>query len=266
MRKILILLIIAVILTSCKEVADFYLGIPLQPKFEENSYTDGLNIFGILRCDSTGNFNNSFVEIQKVMPAVGEIDSFEVGAVKVTVEKINSSEENLYNFTLTDGGGVFSRENYRPDTVFSPLPGDIYALTCNYTDFPVLMATTIIPDKANLVSNSIFSETNFFSFEIELDTTFFMIDVYCYSGDKSVFNSRFAAEPEDNTLIEMPVNANSIDSVLVFTYDFNLAKYYLNSNTSLNFNKYRNSYSTVENGYGVFGSINKNVFKIKNSL
>jgi hypothetical protein len=263
MKNSFLLTITLLLLIACKEAGDFYMGVPLQPRFERNSYTPGLNIFGILRPDSTSIFNNSFVEIEKVLPAVGKIDSFNVDTVLVTVEKlISDNEKTDYNFVLTNSNGTYTSTNYRPENVFTPQPGEIYSITCNHPDFPVLQAMTIIPNKAEVVPNSVKTENNFFSFEILQDTSFFMIDVYCYDSVLISYN-RYASEAGKNTLIEMQVDGNSIDSALVFTYDFNMAKYYLTSNTSLNFNKYRNSFSTVKNGYGVFGSVNKNIIKFR---
>lgn len=261
MRNTFLFLVILLMLSACKEIGEFYLGIPLQPKFEENSFTPGLNIFGILNTDSTGSFNNSFIVIEKVLPAVGKIDSFNVDTVLVTIENNNSNSEQL--FLLTNFDETFSQVNYRPVEYFAPKPGEIYSISCVHSDFPTLRATTIIPAKAVLETTSIIKQNNFLSFEIKPDTSIYMMDVYCYIDTLKPSPYRFAAETEQNTLIEIPVNGNKVDSVVVYSYDYNMAKYYLTSNTSLNFNKYRNSYSTVENGYGVFGSINKNCFKIK---
>jgi hypothetical protein len=255
-----ILIYFVLVLGGCKEISDFYMGLPLQPRFEENSFTSGLNIFGVLRPDSTGSFNNSFIQIEKVVPAVGKADSFNVDTVLVTVGGINSEQE--FNFAL-NSNSIFSQNAYRPEGTFIPKPGEMYSLTCELEDFPVLLATTIIPNKAELVKNSIQTGDNYLSFEIKNDTSIFMLDVYCYSGDTLYGYNRFAAESQSNTLIEMSIDGNKIKSIVVYSYDYNMAKYYLTSNTSLNFNKYRNSYSTVENGYGVFGSVNKNFFKIK---
>jgi len=263
MKKNIILIITIFVITSCKEATDLYLGIPLQPRFDENSYVPGLNIFGILRNDSTEIYNNSFIEIQKVMPAVGGPDSLTVDTVLVTIKKVsNSTSTESYNFSLTDFDSTFSQSNYRPEGIFTPEPGEIYSIECDYPELPVLRATTIIPQKAEIVINSIQATSSSLSFEIKEDSTFFMLDVYFYSGPNLAAMIRQAAESGKNTYFETPINEKNIDSVIVFSYDFNIAKYYLTTNTSLNFNKYRNSYSTVENGYGVFGSLNKNIIKI----
>jgi hypothetical protein len=102
MKHCIILMIVLInLLASCKEVADFYLGIPMQPKFEKNSYVPGLNIFGILRPDSTGSYNNSFIEIQKVMPAVSKNDSLNVDTVYVQLTNESLNNNNSYcNFPI----------------------------------------------------------------------------------------------------------------------------------------------------------------------
>jgi hypothetical protein len=48
----------------------------------------------------------------------------------------------------------------------------------------------------------------------------------------------------------------------IYAYDENMAVYSTSFNTSFNFNRYRPSISTVENGYGCFGSVNKTTVRL----
>ena len=256
--NITISILASLLFNSCKDTAQAYLGTYLQPQFDDNSYVPGLNIFGILRTDSTGNFNNSFVEIQKVMSAVAEDDSLSVGDVIVTVKRYTlAGETDSYNFILTNYDSIFSDTYYRPAISLNTDPGDIFSIECDYPDLPVLTAHTIIPDKASIVPETYNQTSEGLFFEIKDDSTFYMLDVYFYKHNTLIASNRYATETGINTSVDVPLTSIKIDSVVIYSYDYNMAKYCLSSNTSLNFNKYRNSFSTVDNGYGVFGSLNK---------
>ena len=250
------------LLTSCKDIVDFYIGIPLQPATDENSFIPGLNIFGIIRPDSTEVYNNSFIVLQKVIPAVGSSDSLDVDTTSVRIEKINAPE-STYVFFLTHYDHVFREDEYRPDLNFRPQAGDIYTVECVYRDLPVLTARTIVPNVPVIRMNTITETENSLSFEIQPDTSIFMFDIYIYAAGKLAGYQRLPGEQANGT----PVLFNSLqgraDSIDIYSYDYNMALYYMTSNTSLNFNKYRESFSIVENGYGVFGALNHGRFYLK---
>ena len=249
-------------LTGCKEVVDFYLGIPLQPVIDEDSFVPGLNIFGIIRPDSNGDYNNSCIMLQKVIPAVGSSDSLDVGRAVVRVERLNE-ESCLYDFLLTDYGHLFSQEAYRPDTTFSTKAGDIFTVECVYHELPVLKAMTIVPNPPVMLMNTLTETGNSISFEVQAEPSIFMLDIYVYAAGELAGYERLPAEQSVNTLVFLPYLQGLADSIDLYSYDSNMADYYTTANTSLNFNKYRESFSTVENGYGVFGSMNHTRFYLK---
>ncbi len=261
MKKLLFIII--PVLFSCKESLDVYLGIPLQPTFDENTFKPGLNIFGVLRTDSTLHYNNSFLIVQKVLPAVGDSTNWDVDSASavLTEETDNNVQDNIHDFVLSDKDGAFEKALYRPDGIFKPKPGEIYSLECYSEGLPTLYARTIIPNKPVKAENSEEFSHNALSFELQRDTTYFMADIYTYYNATILDYQRLSVEPSSNTKVTVPILSEKPDSILIFTYDYNLAVYYLTSNTSLNFNKYRASFSTVENGYGVLGSINHCVLK-----
>jgi hypothetical protein len=248
---------------GCKEAVDFYIGIPLQPKFEEDSFIPGLNIFGIIRLDSTSSINNSFVDIQKAVPAVGSEDSIYTDTTLVYIEQINSSiEDSTCEFKLGNYNNTFKQDYYRPTCNFKPKSGDIYRIECTHTGLPVLTAHTIVPEKPVLIKESVYLNQKLLFFELLYDSTIFMYDIYIFSNGYISGSKRIPASTEGNTEVEVNLISDFVDSIETFSYDFNLANYYLTSNVSLNFNKYRESFSEVENGYGVFGSLNRDLFYI----
>ena len=249
-------------LTGCKDVVDFYLGVPLQPDVDEDSFIPGLNMFGIIRPDTTGIYNNSFIQLQKVIPAVGFTDSLDVGTVIVRVEKENDGISPV-DFLLTDHNGVFGEEGYRPDIEFRPKAGETFSVECTYPGLPVLTAATLVPNPPVMLMNTLAESANSISFEIQSDTTIFMLDIYVYSEGLTVGYQRLPGEQDTNTFVSLTGLQSAADSVDIFGYDKNMAIYYMTANTSLNFNKYRESFSTVENGYGVFGALNHARFYLR---
>lgn len=253
--------VIVILLISCKDALDVYLGVPLQPRFDTETFQPGLNIFGVIRPDSTNEYNNSFIILQKVTPAVGDSSGWEIDTALVWVSKIyNDQPDSICEFTLTNSDSTFRETSYRPNSDFNPKQGDVLMAECIYEDLPVLYAKTIIPNKP-MSSNSTFNYSNN-SIELELlpDTSYFMLDVFVYANSEIIAYQRIPTVDDYNSNISISSIYSLPDSVVVYCYDYNLAVYYLTSNTSLNFNKYRKSFSTVENGFGVFGSINKNTF------
>jgi hypothetical protein len=258
--RLFFLLVVGLSFSQCKDAADFYLGVPLQPRFDENPYKKGLNIFGILRIDSSFSHNNSFIEIQKIIPAVGSGDSIFIDTAQVYVE--NMDDQSNFNFILTNFEDTFDEVNYRPQNGFAPKAGEQFRIECSYLDLPVLTAYTQIPNKPQWDETSVSLHDHALNFNLAHDSTIFMFDVYLYSNGYVSGYSRLAPEKTGNTQVEITFPGERADSLVVFAYDYNLANYYLTSNTSLNFNKYRESFSEVENGFGVFGSLNKNVFRL----
>jgi hypothetical protein len=259
-KNILILLFIIVI--GCKDAANVYLGIPLQPRFDNNSFAEGLNIFGIIRVDSANGYNNSFVELQKIIPAVGAEDSILVDTSSVIIE--NTIEQKIFEFSLTNADSTFSQANYRPSNNFSPSSGDIFRIECTSMELPVLTAHTIVPQKPKWRENSLEINHSSISFNLLPDSTIFMYDLYVFCHGAVCGYSRIASENDStDTHVIIDISTDAADSIVAYGYDYNLAGYYLTSNVSLNFNKYRESFSMVENGFGVFGSVNSNIFVLE---
>jgi len=251
-------MVITLLINSCQKVTDFYLGIPLQPKFTSDNYHEGMNIFGILRPDSTGNYNKSFVYIETVQKAT-EFTSFtRLDSVDVVVIRLDTLQgTDSVKFKLYDPGFTFHDSLYRAEIPFRPKPGERYRIVCKYKDLPDATGKTIIPYAPLIEEGSLSIAGYQVKFNIVANSSIKMIDIYLdYNGQRHFIN-RYIPSDNQNTV----VNFNSgLDltgyKLIIYGYDANMAAYYSNSNTSLNFNKYRTTYSTLESGFGVFGSVN----------
>src|SRR4030042_3367870 len=209
---------------GCDEVLDFYLGIPLQPVIDEDSFVPGLNIFGIVRPDSTGIYNNSFIMLQKVIPAVGASDSLDIGTAIVLVEKL-SGVPSWYDFLHTDHNRVFNQKVYRPGQDFRPKSGDIFSVECAYPELPILTATTVVPNPPFILMNTLAGSDNSLSFEIQSDTTIFMYDIYVYAKGGVTGYQRLPGEQSANTIVFFPSMQGVADSIDVYSYAYNMARH-----------------------------------------
>lgn len=263
MKKIRIysLLFLVLLAVACNDTLDFYLGVYQQPEFVENTYEPGLNVFGIIRPDNMNNYNLSFVHLQRVLPAIGDtVTEFEVDTAYVTVNS-EFRPDSLIVFEYTDMNSTFDEEQYRPPIGFTPQPGNRYTLYCDADTLPILTGSTIMPNKPSIIPEQPIIENGCINFTIEPDSLAFMYDIYLLTGGSSYFIERKKAETDQEMNVEIPMGDIADGEIHVYAYDENMAQYYLTSNISLNFNKYRTPYSTVDGGYGVFGSLNYVVIK-----
>jgi hypothetical protein len=237
---------------------DYYLGMNQQPLFEDENIDEGLNIFGLLRPDSIENFNRSFVFVQQIWSAL-EFDSLSImWQAEIRVEHLvdNNTVESV-DFPMVPPDLNFSDSLYRPLDHFIPLPGERYRLICQYEGFPDAVGETVIPSKPGILDNSLeISERNV-SFTLVADTLIKMLDVYLVGNNNSWFINRIVPVVGMDADVELELPVDPTGMVLtIYSYDVNLAAYYGNANTSLNFNKYRTTITTLQSGYGVFGSLN----------
>jgi hypothetical protein len=248
------LLLLVFMLASC----DYYLGINQQPDFEDRKIVEGLNIFGLLRPDSIGNYNRSFVFIQQIWPAL-EYESFAIiQDAEVLIEYLDDdSLMQIILLPLVPADEFFNDTLYRSLESFIPQAGRKYKLTCRKEGFPDAIGTTIIPAEPAVIPGTFNVTNGQVSFSLTGDSLFKMIDIYLVNDNEVTYLSRTV--PLENADIEVMLNIPVISEgsmLYIYVYDSNLASYYGNANTSLNFNKYRTTITTLESGFGVFGSLN----------
>ncbi|MBK7489456.1 MAG: hypothetical protein IPI74_06540 [Bacteroidales bacterium] len=246
---------LALLLFSC----EYYIGLNQQPKFVNKHTEEGLNVFGLLRPDSTEGFNKSFVYVNRVFPAL-ELEGYDIlKPAFVKIDKIvqDSLTESVV-FSLLPSQTVRTDTVYRPATYFSPEAGERYRLTCKYEGMPDAIGETIIPSKPQIDPETIIIDRKMISFSLLPDSLTGMVDIYQIAdNDNHLLVSRLVTFPDRKTDVEiiLPFD-HSGTRLMICAYDQNMAAYIGNSNISLNFNKFRTTISTLMSGFGVFGSMN----------
>ena len=243
-----------VVMFSC----EYYVGINQQPEFTDTDIEEGMNIFGLLRPDFKADYNKSFVFVQKMWPVL-ELGGYTIiSDASVWVEHVEDGDTiEAIEFPMMPSDSLFSDTLYRPVTDFVPLPGEKYRLICRHNELPDAMGEAVFPSKPRIVENSLSVDGRSISFTLATDTLIKMVDIYITGGTYSQWLERIVPEDQSDTEINLLVPFDPAGYQLkIFSYDANLAVYYGNSNTSLNFNKYRTTISTLESGYGVFGALN----------
>jgi hypothetical protein len=247
-------------LFSCEDVTDFYLGIPMQPEFTENTFVEGMNIFGLLRPDDFNGFNKSFVYVQQNWPIL-EITDSSFNIIKQADIQLFRMENEQFadtiNLPLMPPGPGFNDTLYRPQQSFNPVPGNTYRLICSHRELPTAIGETVFPSPPRIVSNSLKVNNGIISLDIESDPGIRMLDIYISGSAFTGITGRYVTSDSASVHVSFPYQGTGTLGIEIYGYDANLASYYSNSNTSLNFNKYRTTFSTLEEGFGVFGSLNR---------
>ncbi len=226
----------------------------------ENTFEDGLNIFALLQPLDSAENSKSFVYVQRNWPALEYTDeSFTIikNVDIMIIQKENEIVLDTIYFPLMPSDSLYSDTLYRPDQTFSPVPGHTYQIICDYEDVPTATGETRFPPKPQLVANSLFTSEGRIEFVIAPDEGIKMLDIYVSSEGLTGIIGRYVTNDTASIKIDLSIPVSGSAYIDIYGYDANLAAYYANSNTSLNFNKYRTTFSTLEEGFGVFGSLNR---------
>ncbi len=257
-NRIIVLISGLILLGGCEAITDFYLGIPLQPKIEGNNYLPGLNIFGVIRPDQTDSTNRSFLKVEEVAPAIGNYPEFTIDSLLVTdaMVSVQDDSDSIIYFSYSAIGSTGVDRRYRPLANFQPQAGNIYSLKCQTEGLPEIQASTRVPYPPDIIENTLLVSSNSVSFELHQDTTAFLYEAFLYRGQTLSGYILIEAEAGKNSVLNIELSQPNPDRLEVYVYDQNMASYILNSNTSLNLNKYRKAFGNLKDGYGVFGSLN----------
>ncbi|MFC1476952.1 hypothetical protein ACFL6L_00630 [candidate division KSB1 bacterium] len=228
-----------------------------QPDFiEESTFIPKLNVFGVLRPDMKDGEPRSFIHLERSGSPGNYSDVYDVTDAEVMVYAYsgNTIADSL-EFMYTDlDSAVFSSE-YR-NRAFFPQTGEKFDISCYKEGFPRLTATTIIPDIPKIVNDRIDVSPAGISFYIERDTSAVLYDVELQIG-KIIFTTQVKKPETGNIFVEFEIsNIWAAQGFLtIYAYDLNLSEY-MTYNLTIKPNTYQPPFSTVEGGYGCFGSLN----------
>ena len=248
---------------------DMFIGP--QPNFLEDSVLEPkLNVMGILRPDSIGNLPMSFIHLEKSVSLpydtneTQELKNAQVIIYKMDGQQIIDSLDLVY----TDFNSEEMSYAYRSDSLF-PMSGETYRLLCKFGNLPELSSETTIPPVPKLVNDTVIIRNNSAVFSIERDSNIKLYDIYIIVEEDKVYYTRRILRPETgNIKAEIFYNREEfegLDSVdlIIYGYDNKLSEYLTNTPSAIWPNTYHPAYSTVNNGYGCFGSINIRKKKIR---
>jgi len=257
LRFKIVLLSLFLMLSACSD--DFWFDFLLgpQPNFiEDNDFTPGLSILGIIRPDSIENRSLSYVLVEKLIAAVNtNPDSFNVIDAKVMVYHI-VDEEKIDSFEFVFDTTQFFPSIYRP-VDFQPQAGNSYSISCTWEGLPEVTAETTVPEVPEIVDDAITINGSCVQFSILSHPLAAMYDIYLFSGNFPSIK-RVLKATNGNTYIEIMAN-EEIESgsfIIIYAYDANLSSYLTAPNIFIKPNTYRQPFSMVKGGYGCFGSMN----------
>ncbi|MBC8377262.1 MAG: DUF4249 family protein [FCB group bacterium] len=225
---------------------------PMPTEIVETEFQPGLNIMAVLRADDQA--GTSFININRAL-TTEEIysDSIENFSPQINYAKVSSIDSGAeYQFVRSedssDWGSYF-------DTTLSVGAGEAYDLEISAPGFPTLTGHTIIPDKPQLVANSLLIGSDKVSFQIQHHTSAFEYKLYLFFA-ASVLDK--VVKPTNGNIIEVDWDFSTLNGSPLYlgltALDENLTRY---GNSPISFipNTYHPDGSTVSGGYGCFGSV-----------
>ena len=107
-----------------------------------------------------------------------------------------------------------------------------------------------------MVDDAIQVNTNNISFSIMRDSSTALYDVYLIIGQKAYADRIQRPEAGDiAATIAIEQSSESAGLLIIYAYDLQLSEY-ITYNVIIKTNTYRSDYSTVDNGFGCFDSLN----------
>jgi hypothetical protein len=231
-------------------------GMGPQPSyFDQHEHKPMLNVFGVLRPDSLNDKPLSFVHLEESVSATSFPDNIVITDAEI---KLFTYDHNL----VTDSVDLdyielnlnFKTSEYR-NIQFFPVPGRTYGISCSKEGYPELTSRTTVPLTPVIKENSIRFEKDKLTFSIIQDSLAALYDIYYFNGTK-VYSQRIRPPGVGDIFIEMDIEkgVTTVDYLVIYAYDLKLSEY-LTYNVGIKPNTYRSNYSTVDNGYGCFGSM-----------
>lgn len=215
-----------------------------------------LNIFGVVRPGEVDGKPLSFVRLEYSYDAKDYPDTFGVADadVKLFLYDGGSIVDSL-DFIYSNFDSAFAEFEYR-NSGFFPESGKTYGIQCTTAYHPRLSSETTMPDLPVIIDDRITVTQNRLTFVIQRDSLAALYDVEFLVGDYT-FTSRVNRPESGDIAVELDFSRGSEHEGLltIYAYDLNLSEY-MTYNITVKPNTYQPPYSTVNNGYGCFGSFN----------
>ncbi len=221
----------------------------------DTEYIESMNIFGVIRVDEY--VGESFVQIQRTM-TTGEIYSFEVDPGVYDADVTITNRENAVTNTFKPSTDTL-RLTYYYDSLFTPEPGAVYDLEINAGDLPTLTASTSVPQLPQIVPGSLALGEDQLSLTLLLTPDTHQYTVYLFSATSDPDNSPqllVEGARQGTEALTLSWNETFGDPlfIVITALDEHLVRY---GNSSISFipNTFHEDGSTVEGGFGCFGSV-----------
>ncbi|MDP8206258.1 MAG: hypothetical protein P9L92_06310 [Candidatus Electryonea clarkiae] len=260
MKKVTEYIFLSVLSAMAIVSCDGYLDPGPQPtRLFDVDFEPGFNIIGVLRVD--GMEGSSFVHVERVYHIEEVEDEFEPtiedASVVITDLQSGISTEFFYE----------SREeefmNYT-DSLFLPKINREYSIRIAGADLPELTGTTVVPSVPVIDSSSVAISSDKCKFTILGCNDAFMYDVVLVTlnseGLIGLMQRIIATDDQSvEASFDLDPDYGTIQWAEIYAYDENLA-FYLNVSMTIKPQSYQETATTVNGGYGCFGSVVQSVF------
>jgi len=225
---------------------------PMPTEIVATDFEPGLNVFGVLRAD--GVRGTSFININRALTTEeiysDTIHNFSPEVDYVKVSSLSAGSE--YQFIRVEDTSDWG--NYQ-DTTLNVVAGETYDLEISAPGFPTLSGHTLIPNQPLLLANSLQVETDKISFEIDHHVSAYEYKLYLIFADTILDK---VVKPDIGNMIPIDWTFDEELGAPMFlmlsALDENLTLF---GNSPISFlpNTYHPDGSTVDGGYGCFGSV-----------
>lgn len=235
---------------------DIFIGA--QPKFiEKSDASESLNIFGVIRPDSLYGKPASFINVSIMAPVINDTnESWLIKDAEINIHQIDLGQfVDTFNFHYdTNQLGQEQYLNYD----FHPHALNTYYITCYKQGFDTIKGYVRIPGKADVVDLE-FSKGSL-TISINNNPDIKLYDLYFFNEEGEQINKspvNILSNPDAEVLSIIVETGIKPAYIEIYSFDENLAAYYGLTNVFVKPNTYREPFSTVQNGFGCIGAMNK---------
>jgi len=216
-------------------------------------FIPGFNVLGVIRVDGTR--GSSFIHVQRAFRVEEATETFSPVIKEATVSVLTENPDSSYFFTFRNDslrGDIYANSDFRP------VAGHEYRLTVTGAGLPVLSASTVTPALPVVDTTSLEISPRRVSFTIMTtpDTGLYEVYLICETTEYSQQRINHSEQSQE-FLFPLP-HGEKPAKLEVYAYDSHLAEY-LTAAITIKPQTYRETVTTVEGGYGCFGSVSKTV-------